>query len=75
MAMQRLSDVMQKRPWHPDMQRRYLIRTVATCVVMIVLGSIIFYRMAITPMPGRTSIPPPTVDDLLEALKQKAVNP
>ena len=72
MATERLSDVMRRRPWHPEMKRRYLTRMLLTCAVIIVLGSILLDAM-IRSIPEEES-PPQTVQELLEAIQPQIVN-
>lgn len=72
--MERLSDVIRKQPWHPEMKRKYRRRMWITVAVQLVVTSIVFYHMAMTPLPERTPIPLPTVEELLEAIRPQIVN-
>ena len=66
--MHRLSDVMQKRPWHPEMQRRYRFRTAVTTAVMVIVGSYLLY-LSFMSFPPPEENPPQTVPELLDALR------
>ncbi len=75
--MHRASDVLKDRPWYAARSRRWMkdaTKTIITSLVMLAFLAIPFCRM-MDQSPAPKEFPPPTVHELLEAIRPQIVEP